>query len=484
MTAPAPSESLPVRLGDVLADKYRVERILGTGGMGFVVAARMINLGKLVALKMMLPAALAMPQAVERFEREARAAVQLKSEHIAEVLDIGRLPTGEPYIVMELLDGSDFEGLLKRDRWLVVEDAVDYVLQACEAVAEAHAFGVVHRDLKPKNLFLSHRLDGTPIVKVLDFGISKWTTTDSDSHSLTRTSDVFGSPNYMSPEQIRSARDVDSRTDIWSLGVILFELLTGRVPFVAVSLPQLCALVLEQQAPSVSTLRGDVPEGLVAVVARCLERSCDRRFQTVHELVTALLPFGRIQPQLRSSTNLSPSASTLAMGSAPPGHLPAPGESARTHVVSNGTSASWVQTPVAATRSRQALLSAILIPLGMLALGFVLWGGWHWRASHARSTEHDAAAAVTVSISVTSPTSDPPPVSVSTPSPAPSTSSRAEGSLVSTSTMPEARSSAVAKRQPQSLPAAPLKNPDAGPRSPQGLPSVPPSDPFTPVDRK
>src|SRR5262249_28920862 len=157
-----------------LADKYRVERILGMGGMGFVVAARNIHLGKPVALKMMLPNALAMPLAVERFEREARAAVQLKSEHIAEVLDIGRLANGYPYIVMELLEGKDFEHILRSDGWLPVEDAVDYVIQACEAVAEAHSLGVVHRDLKPRNLFLAHRLDGTPVVKVLDFGISKW----------------------------------------------------------------------------------------------------------------------------------------------------------------------------------------------------------------------------------------------------------------------------------------------------------------------
>ena len=477
-----PSDSLPVRPGDVLADKYRVERVLGTGGMGFVVAARNINLGKLVALKMMLPAALAMPRAVERFEREARAAVQLKSEHIAEVLDIGRLPTGEPYIVMELLDGSDFEGLLQRDRWLQVDDAVDYLLQACEAVAEAHALGVVHRDLKPKNLFLSHRLDGTPIVKVLDFGISKWTTPDSDSHSLTRTSDVFGSPNYMSPEQIRSVKDVDGRTDIWSLGVILFELLTGRVPFLAESLPQLCALVLEQAPPSVASLRADVPPGLVAVVARCLEKSSERRFQTVRELVAALEPFGRPRPPQRASTTgntgnpLSPGASTLAISSAPAGRPSSP--SAGGADVSNGTSTSWVETAPAAKRGRHRLLGALLSPIVLLAVGTALWFGA--RGTLARPSQHDAAAAATSSVTASLRTSEPPPASVALPSASPSAS-----------VTPEPRPSSVTRPVP--LPAAPppsaltrlLAAADAGPARTAPSTSTPPaSDPFTPIDRK
>jgi eukaryotic-like serine/threonine-protein kinase len=476
------SDTLPVRPGDVLAGKYRVEKVLGTGGMGFVVAARIINLGKLVALKMMLPAALAMPRSVERFEREARAAVQLKSEHIAEVLDIGRLPTGEPYIVMELLDGNDFEGLLQRDRWLQVEDAVDYVLQACEAVSEAHALGVVHRDLKPKNLFLSHRLDGTPIVKVLDFGISKWTTTDSDSHSLTKTTDVFGSPNYMSPEQIRSARDVDGRTDIWSLGVILFELLTGRVPFVAVSLPQLCALVLEQQAPAVSTLRADVPDGLVAVVARCLEKSCERRFQTVGELVAALLPFGRVQPQLRSTTgpNLSPSASTMPIvGPLVSRVPPAVSSAGGAHVISNGTSASWSGTPPTPTRGRGVLIGAIAAPVALLAVGAALWAGWHWRGTVAQPPPPDASAASTASAVASPPTSDPPPASAIAPS-----AVTAQSAAPPASAMPEAKSSPIVRRPlPPVSPTTGSRDAGSSTRPPV-TPSASPTDPFQPVDRK
>ena len=485
MTATPPaSDVLPVLPGDILADKYRVERVLGTGGMGFVVAARNINLGKVVAIKMMLPAALNMPQAVERFEREARAAVQLKSEHIAEVHDIGRLPTGEPYIVMELLDGSDFEGLLRRDRWLPVEDAVDYVLQACEAVAEAHALGVVHRDLKPKNLFLSHRLDGTPVVKVLDFGISKWTMQDSDSHSLTRTSDVFGSPNYMSPEQIRSARDVDGRTDIWSLGVILFELLTGRVPFLAESLPQLCALVLETQAPLISTLRADVPPGLVALVARCLEKTVERRFANVRELVAALEPFGRVRPQLRSTGNHgqpashSPSASTLVIGS--PAFQPPPAGSSGPgiHVITNGTSSSWSGAqPGPPPQGKPWLVGLVAIPV-LLVGGGALFVGLHWRDGAGRAGDHDAGTAAATASTAAS-------ASVLSASPLPPPSATVPPVVTSASAAPPESTAAVIAKRP--LVPVPPRATDAGSVRPPTQPPPPPppaGDPFSPADRK
>ena len=494
MNAPHSSDNaLPVRPGDVLAEKYRVERVLGTGGMGFVVAARIIGLGKLVALKMMLPAALAMPRAVERFEREARAAVQLKSEHVAEVLDIGRLPSGLPYIVMEMLDGSDFEGLLKKERWLHVEDVVGYMLQACEAVSEAHALGVVHRDLKPKNLFLSHRLDGTPLVKVLDFGISKWTTTDPDSQSLTRTSDVFGSPNYMSPEQIRSVRDVDGRTDIWSLGVILFELLTGRVPFLAESLPQLCALVLETPAPAVSTLRADVPPGLTAIVARCLEKSPERRFQTVHELVSALEPFGPARPPPRmNDTGRSPGASTMPFRAPPPAAAPAapaasgappPDASVRVLVSSSsGTNSSWGATMFDGQRGRQRIIGGILVatPVLLVAAGITLWllvqrGTFAHGPTHTR----DGSAAATASVAVTVPIVEPP-ASVAVTSDAPPASVAPEV----TSAIAKPPASTPPRGPPRTLSSARSAASAAPPAPPRSATPAPTGDPFTPGDRK
>ena len=246
-----------VKPGDVLGGTYKVEKILGTGGMGIVVAARHIELNQRVALKFMLKEAMADGAHAERFLREARSAVQLKSGHTAKVLDVGKLQNGEPFMVMEYLEGQDLDGELHQKGPLQPHLAVEYVLRICEALAEAHGLGIIHRDIKLKNLFLTKTLDGRPLVKVLDFGLAK--TTGAGDVSLTAVNSVFGSPQYMSPEQMRSAKDVDHRTDIWSLGVCLFELLTGRVPFDASGVAEICAMVLKDPVPSPTPLRAATP---------------------------------------------------------------------------------------------------------------------------------------------------------------------------------------------------------------------------------
>jgi serine/threonine protein kinase len=279
----------PISPGEVLAAKYRVDRVLGVGGMGVVVAATHLQLDQKVALKFMLPQALQHPTLVERFAREARAAVRLRSDHVARVLDVGTLETGSPYMVMEYLEGSDLADIVEQKGRMPVEVAVDSVLQACDAVAEAHSIGIVHRDLKPRNLFMTRRNDGRALVKVLDFGISKYTT--GGDLSLTRTTEIIGSPNYMSPEQLRSARNTDLRSDIWALGVILYELLAGQVPFVAESVTQLTAMVLTEPPRSLESLRADVPRPLVRIIERCLEKDPARRFASIAELAAALQPY-------------------------------------------------------------------------------------------------------------------------------------------------------------------------------------------------
>jgi serine/threonine-protein kinase len=287
-----------VKTGDVLGGKYKVERVLGAGGMGMVVAARHMQLGQRVALKFMLKDALSDPSNAERFAREARAAVRLQSPHTARVLDVGKLKNGEPYMVMEYLDGQDLDEVLRHNGPMAPHMAVDYMLQACEAFAEAHSLGMIHRDIKPKNLFLAKSVDGRPLVKVLDFGLAKTIGAIGDI-SLTATSAVFGSPQYMSPEQMRSAKDVDTRSDIWSIGVCLYELLTGRVPFDAGGLAEICAMVLKDAVEPPSKWAIGLPPDLDAVVVKCLEKDPKNRYQTVAELAFALEPWAAIEGSAR-----------------------------------------------------------------------------------------------------------------------------------------------------------------------------------------
>jgi len=287
-----PPRALPsTSPGDVLAGKYRIEGLLGAGAMGKVLAATHLQLDVKVALKMMLPAAMATPESMARFLREARAAAKLKSEHVARVHDIGALDDGTPYIVMERLEGRDLGAVLAERGALPIEEAAEYVLQACEALAEAHALGIVHRDLKPANLFVTTRPDGAPVVKVLDFGISKESALSEPASLATSTSALLGSPHYMSPEQLKSARDVDSRADVWSLGVILYQLACGQAPFRAESLGQLMASVLTEEPPPLSGLRSDVPVEYAALVASCLDKDVERRCPSVATVASVLATF-------------------------------------------------------------------------------------------------------------------------------------------------------------------------------------------------
>jgi len=303
---------MPVAIGDILAGKYKVESVLGVGGMGIVVAARHIQLEQKVALKFLLPQAMSSPEAVERFQREARSAVRLRSEHVAKVTDVGVLESGAPYMVMEFLAGADLSHVVAATGAITIDEAVHFVLQACEAIAEAHSLGIIHRDLKPQNLFVTRRVDGKPLIKVLDFGISK--TLDSQSGlSLTRTSSIMGSPLYMSPEQMRSSKNVDARSDIWALGVILYELLTGRVPFEAEAIPELCLKVVQDAATPPRSLRAEIPEGLSAVVIKCLEKDPALRFENVADLAAALEPYSQ---EARGSADRI--AGTLNIPSRPP----------------------------------------------------------------------------------------------------------------------------------------------------------------------
>jgi serine/threonine-protein kinase len=285
--------------GELLLGKYRVDKVVGVGGMGVVVAATHLHLADRFAIKFLLPESAKNPDIVRRFMREGQAATRIRSEHVARVFDVGTLENGSPYLVMEYLDGQDLAYTLQKVGPLAIGVAVDHLLQACEAIAEAHTLGIIHRDLKPSNLFVTRRPDGSPSVKVLDFGISKITTPGQEDMGLTKTSAVMGSPRYMSPEQMRSSRTVDARSDVWALGAILHELLVGRPAFNAETMTELCAQILQDVVPPLRQLRADVPEGVEAAVQRCLQKDPAARFEHIGELAHALAEHG--SPQARHS---------------------------------------------------------------------------------------------------------------------------------------------------------------------------------------
>jgi eukaryotic-like serine/threonine-protein kinase len=238
---------MPFAPGHIISGKYEVIDLIGSGGMGYVVSARHIDLGELVAIKFLRSEALAYEELVARFDREARASVRIKSEHVARVYDVGTLPNGVPFIVMEHLEGKDLGEVLQEQGRLPIKTAIDYVMQACEALASAHAVNIVHRDVKPENLFLTRQGQGVDMLKVLDFGISKVALESAmGPRRFVKTTMPLGSPVYMSPEQIRNSENVDVRTDIWSLCCVLFELLTGATAFDAPSLMELGAAILSK----------------------------------------------------------------------------------------------------------------------------------------------------------------------------------------------------------------------------------------------
>lgn len=301
--------------GDVIENKYRIEAKLGEGGMGRVLAATHLDLGSQVAIKVLKPDALSHPEVPMRFMREARAAGRLRNEHVARVVDVGRTASGEPYMVMEMLHGYDLATRLQQGA-LEPPRAVEYIVQACEGLAEAHALGMVHRDIKPANLFVTQRPNGTPLVKLLDFGIATAAIGDVD-HRLTTTQSVIGSPSYMSPEQLRATRDVDQRSDIWSLGVTLYELLADRQPFVAPTITALSLKIVSDPHPPIE----GIPLELMAIIDRCLEKDREHRFANVAELAAALAPLfpnGKVAAELVSGVFRQPVPPTLVEVDAPP----------------------------------------------------------------------------------------------------------------------------------------------------------------------
>jgi serine/threonine-protein kinase len=316
-TRQAPLAVATFAKGEVLAGKYRIETVLGRGGMGHVFAAMHLELDQVVAIKVMHKDLLADADAVMRFGREAKAAAAMRGNHTARIFDVGKLDSGQPYMVMEHLEGRDLASLVDTGARIELADAFEWIAQACEAVAEAHDLGVVHRDIKPHNLFLTRDRNGRAVIKVLDFGLAKAFAPEKvgSMKETTRQGEFLGSPFYVSPEQA-SGKKVDHRTDVWSLGATLYHLVAGVPPFYAATSNLVCAMLLTEDFPPIITRRPDAPPALEALLRRCMTRDVNQRLGSVRAMLDELRALVAATRGSPSNPDID-SKRTVRMGSAP-----------------------------------------------------------------------------------------------------------------------------------------------------------------------
>ncbi len=413
--------------GDILLGKYRVEDVIGIGGMGRVVRATHLYLHQPVAIKILLPVLAESTPTVERFLREAQSTVKLRNEHIARVMDVGTMPDGVPFMVMEFLDGFDLNQILRHHGPQLAQPVVDLVLQACEGISEAHALGIIHRDIKPSNFFITRRADGSNLLKILDFGISK---TPAGVSELTGTQTVVGTPTYMAPEQMRTARSTDPRSDIWSMGVVMYQMLVGRPPFEAETYAELVLKVGTE--PPTPMFGVQLPAGLDAIVMRCLEKDPNNRIQNVGDLARMLAPYAsdplsaqqsaeratRILTQPRDRMSLS--SVSVGMGSGGMGLTPSPTPHSWNKSSVGGASGQVGMSGVSSTRVTRGGRGVVIAAVAALCIGAGV-GGFVIATSMGKSTAAPTSEVAPAKQPVAATPTPPPATPTPTPAAAPTT---------------------------------------------------------------
>jgi eukaryotic-like serine/threonine-protein kinase len=404
----------------IIAGKYVVERVLGSGGMGDVVVGRHRELGTTVAIKIVHPTALSEPDTRDRFKREAHAMARLRGEHVVRVFDVGETDAGVPYMIMEHLEGENLGALLARCGPLPVEDVLRYGVEACEALAEAHAAGIVHRDVKPENLFVARRASGATSIRVLDFGIAKGTfgaAFGTGRREITQTGFFIGTPHYCAPEQVVQGGRIGPRTDVWALGATMYRLLTGVYPFGDQVSPTTIARIIEDEPLPVDFHRAEVPASVVAIVARCLQKNPNDRFRSMGDLARALgearrtstghstvplappraggAPVTDLNASLSTTRqfplSLPPGAATMAMPSLPPRDLP------------SQRPAAGRTPPASMPRIAGVAVAATLMAVSVLAVGVGVVLRKRPLVSHASAAPSEAAPPTVIAAPSTAP---------------------------------------------------------------------------------
>jgi len=462
------------RVGRTAGGKYKLVRLLGKGGMGEVYEAQHSVIGRRFAIKFLHPHLAANGEVVARFQREAQAAGSLENENIAAVVDAGTADDGAPFLVMEYLDGEDLAHLLVRGGPLPVPRAAYIIIQACRGLAAAHGRGIVHRDLKPENLFICKRNDASDLVKVLDFGIAKLHA-GSAGTGLTQTGTTMGTPFYMSLEQARGAKEVDQRTDIYALGVILYEILSGAKPHPGESYNEILYHVLTQEPAPLDSIRPELPAGLSAVVQKAMAREAGDRYASSADLTAALIPYaGRAVTPLRSQVGMAVAIgetvnSPVSLRAIPVPTAPSPPEN---------------PAPVPA-RGRSRVVVWFSWAAGAVALVAVgLWLGLHYQPRRQAALPTPTPAPVTepVPAPAPAPAPTPAPTPAATPPPSPTIESpperppgRPPGQRLSKRATPTGAPTAAAKAPSVDIPAAKPAENSQNPPNP-GRKSIRPLD--------